>query len=71
MATRIEITNGNTTTTVRVTDDGGRDQTRVVKRYPDPESASYIRFVDALDAFMGEPEMLAQLAAMRAANPIV
>ena len=71
MATRIEITTGETTVTVHVTDDGGRDQTRVVKRYPHPESASYVKFVDALDMFMGEPEALAHIAAMIANNPNV
>ena len=51
MATRIEMTYDATTVTVHVTDDTGRDQTRTVKRYPDPESEGYVKLVDRLDMF--------------------
>jgi hypothetical protein len=53
MATRVEILHDAEETTVHVTDDSGRDETRTVPNYPDPDSESYVKFVDALDRFMG------------------
>lgn len=52
MATTIVISMDDTHVKVHVTDSTGRDQTATVKRYPDPESKAYVRFVDALDSFM-------------------
>jgi hypothetical protein len=52
MTTRVEITHNAEETTVHVTDDTGRDETRTVPNYPHPDTATYVKFVDALDRFM-------------------
>jgi hypothetical protein len=52
MATRIVITYDDTHTYVHVTDDTGRNERATARRYPHPDSARYVKFVDALDVFM-------------------
>lgn len=52
MTTRIAIDFDDENVVVHVTDDTGRDQTATTRRYPHPESAAYVKFVDALDALM-------------------
>ncbi len=54
MATTITIDYDDDTVTVHVTDSTGRDQTATTRRYPDPQSAAYVRMVDALDVLMYE-----------------
>jgi hypothetical protein len=54
VAITITIDYDDTHTRVRVVEDSGRDQTATAKRYPDPESTDYCRFINALDSFMYE-----------------
>lgn len=52
MTTRITIDYDETTVTVHVTDDTGRDQTKTMQRYPHPDSQQYVKWVDLLDMMM-------------------
>ena len=54
MTTKITIEPGATEIVVHVTDDTGRDETKVMPRYPRPGSERYVKFVDTLDMMMAE-----------------
>jgi hypothetical protein len=56
MTTRITIDSDETTTTFHVTDDGGRDQTATMPRYPRLGSEQHCEIINKLDVLMWQWE---------------